>query len=90
MDRDSRWMAVSGSAGFVFFLIANFTNFFVGSSQLAGYVQLCINAFVSVVWTKAFFRSHGLKKFVAFFGIVVPVVMASITILRVLIPIAVR
>lgn len=79
-------MIVSGITGITFFLIANFTNLFVGSSVLAGCLQLCVNAFVFVVWKRAFSQSWGFKKFVAFFGVVVPVVMALTTILRVLVP----
>ena len=90
MDKNSKWMAISGLAGFSFFLIANFTHIFVGSSLLAGSLQICVNAFVFMVWGKAFSQSKGFKKFVAFFGVVVPVVMASITIWRVLIPAIIR
>lgn len=86
MDKNSKWMAISGVTGFSFFLIANFTNTFTGTSVLAGCLQLCVNAFVFIVWKKAFSQSLGFKKFVAFFGIVIPCLMASITIWRVLIP----
>ncbi len=90
MDKNSKWMAISGITGLSFFLIANFTNVFTGSSVLAGCLQLCVNAFVFVTWKKSFVQSRGFKKFVAFFGIVVPCVMASITIWRVLIPAILR
>lgn len=86
MNKNSKWMVVSGLAGVSFFLIANFTDFFTGSSVLAGCIQLCVNAFVFVVWGKAFLESFGFKKFIALFGVVVPVIMASITICRVLVP----
>lgn len=86
MNKNSKWMAISGITGFSFFLIANFTNVFMGSSVLAGCLQLCVNAFVFVTWRKAFVQSSGFKKFVAFFGVVVPCIMASITLWRVLIP----
>jgi hypothetical protein len=79
-------MAISGLTGFSFFLVANFTSLFSGASVVAGCLQLCVNAFVFIVWTRAFRESSGLRKFVAFFGVVVPVVMASVTIWRVLIP----
>ena len=85
-DKNSFWMAVSGATGILFFLIANFTDLFHNSSVIAGCLQLCVNAFVFAVWTKGFAKSRGLKRFVAFFGVVVPIIMASITILRVLIP----
>lgn len=79
-------MIVSGITGFSFFLIANFTDLFAGSSVLAGCLQLCVNTFVFIVWTKAFIQSRGLKRFIALFGVIIPVVMASITIWRVLLP----
>ncbi len=90
MDKNSKWMAISGFAGLSLFLIANFTNLFAGSSVLAGCLQLAVNAFVFFVWTKAFMQSSGFKKFVAFFGVIVPVMMAGITIFRVLIPAIIR
>lgn len=80
------WMVLSGSMGFAFFLIANFSTLFAGANQIAAVIQLAINIFVFVVYTKAFIHSTGLKKFIAFWGIVFPVVMASITIYRVLWP----
>ncbi len=85
-DKNFLWMTISGTTGLLFFLIANFTDLFTGSSILAGCLQLCVNAFVFVVWTKGFLESRGLKRFIAFFGVVVPIIMASITIWRVLIP----
>ncbi len=85
-DRSSRWMLASGLTGFLFFVLANFTHLFAGASVLAGCLQISVNCFVFVVWTKAFRRSSGLKKFVAFFGVVMPVIMASTTLWRVLIP----
>lgn len=84
MKHSTFWMSLSGGMGLAFFLIANFTQLFVGANQIAAVIQLAINAFVFVVWTKAFTHSTGRKKFVAFFGIVVPIIMASITVYRVL------
>jgi len=86
MRRNSLWMMISGITGFTFFLIANFTNLFIGSAVMAGGIQLFVNAFVFIVWSKAFKQSSGLKKFNAFWGIIVPVIMASITLWRVLLP----
>lgn len=86
MRRQKLWMAISGMTGLCFFLIANFTNLFSGSSVIAGIAQLGVNAFVFTIWRKAFLYSSGFQKFVAFWGVVVPVVMASITIYRVLLP----
>jgi hypothetical protein len=85
--KNSTWMIISGITGFSFFLIANFTNLFTGSAILAGYLQLAVNGFVFVVWIKAFMSSSGLKKFVAFWGTIVPVIMGSITLWRVFLPI---
>lgn len=79
-------MVVSGACGFILFIIANFTNAFRGSRIVAGCLQLGINLFVFVTWGNAFLHSSGFKKFVAFWGIVVPVVMASITTWRVFVP----
>jgi hypothetical protein len=85
-DKNTIWMVISGATGFSFFLIANFTNIFIGLSVTAGILQLFVNAFVAIVWGKAFIQSSGLKKFVAFVGTVVPAIMASITIVRVILP----
>ena len=86
-QKNSVWMALSGAIGFIFFLVANFTNLFQGSSFVAGGTQILVNVFVFLVWKKAFQTSSGLKKFIAFWGIVVPVIMATITIWRVLLPV---
>jgi hypothetical protein len=85
-NKENFWMAISGGTGFAFFLIANFTNLFTGASVIAGIIQLIINTFVFVVWTKAFIKNHGFKKFVAFFGVIVPCLLAITTLYRVLIP----
>lgn len=79
-------MTISGLCGFLFFLVANFTNFFSGLSIFAGCLQLSINVFVFIVWRKAFLQSQGFKKVIALFGVVVPIVMASTTLVRVFIP----
>ena len=89
-DRNSQWMLASGLTGFLFFVLANFTHLFAGADVMAGCLQLCVNSFVFAVWTKAFRQSKGLKKFVAFFGVVVPIVMAGTTLWRVLIPALLR
>ncbi len=86
MNRNSFWMTVSGITGFGFFLIANFTSVFVELSVVAGFCQLAVNTFVFVIWSKAFRQSSGFKKFVAFFGVIVPLIMASVTVWRVLLP----
>jgi len=85
-DKHSKLMMTAGSISFLFFIISNFTDFFVGSRVLAGVIQLCINAFVIMVCKNALPHSRGIKKLFAFYGIVVPITLAVITICRVLIP----
>jgi len=80
------WMTISGMTGFAFFLVANFTNLFIHANFTAGCIQILINTFVFVAWLRGFRESTGFRKFVAFFGIIVPIIMASITIVRVLLP----
>ena len=79
-------MAISGALGLIFFLIANFTQALTGLNFLAGCIQIAINVFVFLSWKRGFLESGGLAKFVALVGTVVPVVMALITIVRVIIP----
>lgn len=83
-------MAISGATGFSFFLIANFTNILVGLSVVAGVLQLVVNAFVFIVWHKAFAERTGFARFVAFWGVIVPVVMAAVTIWRIFLPLVLR
>lgn len=82
----SIWMAVSGLVGFSLFLIANLTNILTGLNLVTGLLQLSVNLFVFLAWKKGFLVHTGFKKFVAFWGIVVPIIMATITTVRVLIP----
>src|SRR3989344_2275961 len=86
LRNQSRWMAISGSTAFFFFLIANFTTVFAGSAVIAGCLQLTAATFVFFVWSNAFRQSSGFKKVVAFIGAAVPVVMGCITVYRVIIP----
>jgi hypothetical protein len=79
-------MAYSGFLGFLFFVIANGTNFFSGASVIAGCIQLCINTFVFITWSKGFKQSKGFKRFVASFGVIVPLILATVTFWRVLLP----
>ncbi len=86
-DKHSTWMLISGIIGFTFFLLANFARLFAGSSVLAGWMQLCVNAFVFCCWSKAFLaRKEFWPKIFAGIGTVFPPIMATITIVRVLIP----
>ena len=85
-DTHSKWMLISGLTGFTFFLIANFTDIFQGLNVLAAVLQLCANAFVFFTWGRAFLARTGFSKVFALVGTVVPVIMGSITIYRVLLP----
>lgn len=85
-DKHSKLMMTAGLASFLFFLISNFTDFFIGSRVLAGLIQLSLNSFVIVVCKNALPQSKGVKKFFAFYGIIVPVTLAVMTIWRVMIP----
>lgn len=80
------WMAISAASGLAFFLIANFTDFFVGLNVLSGLIQLVLNVFVFVAWLRGYRASHGRERFVVFFGIVAPPILAAITLYRVIIP----
>ena len=86
LNKDSRWMVVSGATAFTFFVISNFTTLFVGSTVIAACLQLTFGTFVFVVWSRTISKSRGIKKLVAIIGTAVPVVMASITVYRVLLP----
>ena len=86
MKRLPFWMGVSGFLGFSFFLIANFTSVLEGLSITAACIQIVLNAFVFVVWLQAYRVAVGFKKLVAWFGVAIPAVMASVTIYRVLLP----
>jgi hypothetical protein len=79
-------VAISGLTGLCFFAIANYTDSLQSSNVLAGMLQLGVNSFVFIVWRKAFFRSYRWGKALAFVGMMVPVVLGSVTIIRVLIP----
>jgi hypothetical protein len=89
-DKHSQLMMTAGFVSFIFFLISNFTNFFVGSRVLEGLIQLCINIFVIIVCKNALPNSEGIKKFFALYGIIIPITLAMITIWRVLIPAIIR
>jgi hypothetical protein len=85
-NHNTKWMAISGATGIVLFLIANFTMIFSNASVMAGCLQILVNLFVFVTYSKGFIHGKGVKKFIAFFGVIVPIIMASITIRRVLLP----
>jgi hypothetical protein len=84
---EKRKMVLSGLLGIGFFVLANLTNLFQGLSFTAGIIQLFINLFVFLVWLKAYKNTTGFTKFVAFWGIVFPFVMATVTLWRVVLPV---
>ncbi len=86
MNSNRRWMAISAVTGLAFFLIANFTDFFVGLNVASGLVQIVINIFVFVTWLRGYRASHGRERFLAFFGVIAPPILAGITLYRVIIP----
>ena len=86
-DRNSHWMMISGVCGLSFFCIANFTNFFINLNIAAAVIQISINLFVFITWTMGFIHGKGFKRLIASFGVVVPFIMAGITIVRVIVPI---
>ncbi|MBZ0217055.1 MAG: hypothetical protein K8F25_10915 [Fimbriimonadaceae bacterium] len=86
INNNRRWMAISAVTGLTFFLIANFTDFFIGLNVVSGLVQISINTFVFLTWLKGFRASHGRARLVAFFGVAAPPVLVGITLYRVIIP----
>ena len=86
MNTNDRLMFISAGASLTFFGVANFTDILLGLNVVSAILQILINAFVFVVWTRGFLQSSGFKKFVAFFGVVVPFFMAAFTIYNVLAP----
>lgn len=84
--KHNQMMALSGILALSFFLVANFTSIFIEIKVLAGIIQLILNAFVFVTWLAGYKRSVGFKKFVAAWGVAVPVIMAAITLFRVIFP----
>ena len=81
-----RWMAISAVTGLAFFLIANLTNLFLGLNVVSGLIQIAINIFVFVTWLHGYRGSHGRARFLAFFGVIAPPILAGITLYRVIIP----
>lgn len=81
-----RWMAISGGTALAFFLVANFTDLFVGLNVVSGLIQIALNIFVLVTWLRGYRASRGRERFVAFFGVVAPPILAAITLYRVIIP----
>ena len=86
MSNHRRWMAISAATGLAFFLIANFTDFFVGLNIVSGLIQIALNAFVFVTWLHGYRVARGRERIVAFFGVIAPPILAGITLYRVIIP----
>ena len=86
MSNNRRWMAISATTGLAFFFIANFTDFFVGLSVVSGLIQIVLNIFVFMTWLRGYRASHGRERFLAFFGVIAPPILAGITLYRVIIP----
>lgn len=86
MSNNRRWMTISAATGLAFFLFANVTHVFMGWNVVPGLIQIAINMFVFVTWLRGYRASHGRERFIAFFGIIVPPILAGITVYRVIIP----
>lgn len=86
MRNNRLWMAISAAIGFAFFLIANFTDIFVGLNVVSGLIQIVINIFVFVTWLRGYRSSHGRARILTFFGVIAPPILAGTTLYRVVIP----
>ena len=82
MDSHTIWMIVSVVIGGGCFVIIHFTKWLRTPIYFA-ILQMPANAFVVVSWGSAFLAWQGLEKLFAFGGIVVPFIMATITIRKV-------
>lgn len=82
IEQKDLWMKLSGAAGLSVFILIHMKVF--GSCTWAAAVtQLCVNAFVFTVGMKVFPSSTGRRRFLAFFWVFVPPIMAGITVYRV-------
>ena len=72
-------MILSGLTGFTCFVVIHFTKLLKNPSWAAA-LQLSANAFVFVSWSSAGLAATGFAKLFAFGGAIVPIVMATITI----------
>lgn len=73
------WMAVSGATGFSCFVIIHFTKL-LKTPVYAAMLQLLANTFVFISWGRGFLEMEGFAKLFAFGGTVVPIIMATITV----------
>lgn len=82
-----RWMIVSGAVGFAFFLTCNFyLKQVVEWRTLTALGQIAANTFVFVTWRRGYLQATGRLRTFCLIGATVPVMMATITVCRVLIP----
>ncbi len=87
MKRHTILMAVSGFLALTSFIIANFTDLLYGMNELAGVIQIGLNVVVFLSYLNGYIKTptgQYLKKTIAFFGVILPPIMAGITIYRVL------
>jgi len=79
-------MVGTGILGFALFLTANFSPVLRQKRALAGCLQLVVNALVFLSYSRGYQELTGLGKLVGLIGSIVPLVMASTTTWRVLLP----
>ena len=78
------WMAVSGATGFGLFCLIHFTQVFAGGEVVPAVFQIAANAFVFVTWGRGFLVAQKMMwRIISFIGTVVPVGMATATVVRV-------
>lgn len=86
MRKNRLWMAISAASGLSFFLVTNFTSFFVQMNVVSGLIQIGLNTFVFATWLRGYRHSRGRERFIAFFGVIGSPIVAGITLYRVIIP----
>ena len=82
-------MILSGATGLSMFLLANFyLKKHEGWRLATALLQISVNAFVFASWLNGFLQATPgtLAQLVALIGFVVPIIMASITLVRVVLP----
>jgi len=80
------WMTLSALFASSFFIVANFTDVFLGLNVISGCIQVVLNVFVFISWRRGYLIATGFGKIVALIGTIFPPIMATITIVRVLVP----
>lgn len=83
MSSHALWMIVSGATGFSCFVVIHFTKL-LKTPLYAAVLQLSANTFVFISWGSACLDAKGFAQLFAFGGTVVPIIMASITIRKLL------